>query len=74
MADQPEKPAVQKKEGRGFGRDKKPEKGKGGPRRDGKKDQEAQWKPVTKLGRLVKYGHIKDLADIFRFSIPIKES
>jgi ribosomal protein uS5 len=40
----------------------------GGPRKDGE-----EWKPVTKLGRLVSSGRITNLADIFKFSIPIKE-
>jgi len=42
--------------------------GRGGPRDD--KD----WMPLTKLGRLVKYGMIKSLEEIYTHSIPIKES
>ena len=29
--------------------------------------------PVTKLGRLVKEGKIKDLEQIYRYSLPVKE-
>jgi ribosomal protein uS5 len=46
---------------------------KGGPKRPEKKKEEIEWKPVTKLGRLVKAKLIEDIVDIFRFSIPIKE-
>jgi len=49
----------------GKGRD-----GKGGPR--GPVVEE--WIPVTKLGRLVQKGVIKTVEEIYRFSIPIKES
>lgn len=40
----------------------------GDRRRDGE-----EWKPVTKLGRLVQSRKITNLADIFKFSVPIKE-
>jgi small subunit ribosomal protein S2e len=53
--------------GRGFGKGGKDGKGKGAP-------FEEEWKPVTKLGRLVKAGHIKTIEEIYKFSIPIKES
>jgi small subunit ribosomal protein S2e len=71
---QPAQPAAQSQgppKDRGFGRggDNK----KGGKRPERKKD-EVEWKPVTKLGRLVKSKLIENLVDIFRFSIPIKES
>lgn len=33
----------------------------------------ADWQPATKLGRLVKYGKIASLDDIFKFAAPIKE-
>ena len=62
---QPTKPPTQQK--RGFGKDKKK-----GPKGD-KKNPEEEWKPVTKLGRLVKAGLISNIVDIFRYSIPIKE-
>lgn len=53
---------------RAFGR--RDQKGKGkGPR----KGDDEEWKPLTKLGRLVKSGRIKSLEEIFRYSIPIKE-
>lgn len=63
-------PAAQppKQEGRGFGRgaDKK-------GKRPERKKEEVEWKPVTKLGRLVKAKLIENIVDIFRYSIPIKE-
>jgi small subunit ribosomal protein S2e len=43
------------------------------PRRAGGKDEEKEWVPVTKLGRLVKEGKIKTLEEIYLFSLPIKE-
>ena len=33
-----------------------------------------EWKPVTKLGRLAKEGKIADINQIFKFSLPIKET
>jgi len=59
--------------GRGFGgrgrggRDGGPRRGPGGPPKD-------DWTPKTKLGRLVKYGYISSLEEIYTHSIPIKES
>jgi len=52
--------------------------GRGGPRggrRGGKKEEdgEGQWIPVTKLGRLVQAGKIKDMEEIFRNALPVKE-
>lgn len=44
---------------------------RGGPRGAGDKES---WTPLTKLGRLVKYNHIKSLEEIYTHSIPIKES
>eukprot|EP01052_Picozoa_sp_SAG31_P058871 SAG31_NODE_18227_length_643_cov_0.555147_1_plen_143_part_01 len=59
----------------GFG-DRGKGKGKGrgrrGPRR-GADEEEGEWIPVTKLGRLVKDGKIKSIEQIFLFSLPIKE-
>jgi len=53
---------------RGFGKGKDGKGGKrGGP-------IEEEWEPVTKLGRLVKGGYIKKIEEIYRFSLPIKES
>lgn len=40
--------------------------GKGGPRGD-------EWKPKTKLGRLVANGTISSIHDVFKYSIAIKE-
>merc|ERR1712057_24348 len=55
--------------GEGKGKGKKGNKGK----RGGKKDDEKDWTPLTKLGRLVKDGKIKSLEQIYLFSLPIKE-
>jgi len=55
---------------RGFGKGKDGKGGKGG--RGGPVEEE--WEPVTKLGRLVKGGYIKKIEEIYRFSLPIKES
>jgi small subunit ribosomal protein S2e len=69
--------------GRGFGRGDRGRGGRGGDRggrggRGGKpggfgagKDD---WIPKTKLGRLVKNGHITTLEEIYTHSIPIKEA
>ncbi|KAJ8100985.1 ribosomal protein S5, N-terminal domain-containing protein [Lipomyces tetrasporus] len=66
----------------GFGRGRGGDRGRGdrgrgrgrrGPRRGGRKDEEAQWQPVTKLGRLVKAGKIKSMEEIYLHSLPIKE-
>jgi len=42
--------------GRGRGGDRG--RGRGRGRRGGRKDEEKEWQPVTKLGRLVKDGKI----------------
>ncbi|ORX36172.1 ribosomal protein S5, N-terminal domain-domain-containing protein [Kockovaella imperatae] len=55
----------------GFGRGRG--RGRRGPRRGGKKDEEKEWVPVTKLGRLVKDGKIKSMEEIYLFSLPVKE-
>ena len=36
-------------------------------------DEDKEWVPVTKLGRLVKDGKIKSVDEIYRFSMPVKE-
>jgi len=69
--------------GRGFGRGRgRGGRGRGGDSRGGrgggrggrpKKDDEDGWKPVTKLGRLVKEKLIKQLEEIYLYSLPIKE-
>ena len=46
--------------------------GRGG--RGGRDKEETAWVPVTKLGRLVRDGKIKNLEEIFLFSLPIKEA
>jgi len=60
---------------RGFGRGRGGRGGRGGrdgPGRGGPPKEE--WIPKTKLGRLVKHGHIQTLEEIYTHSIPIKES
>lgn len=46
--------------------------GRRGPRR-GPKNDEKEWQPVTKLGRLVKAGKIKSMEEIYLHSLPVKE-
>lgn len=61
--------------GRTYGSgDRKPRGDKKGGKFGDRKKDEPSWTPVTKLGRLVKAGKIDNIIDIFRFSIPIKES
>merc|ERR1712119_53181 len=59
--------------GRGRGRGRGRSRGRGRGRGRGK-DEEKQWQPVTKLGRLVKDGKIKSLEEIYLYALPIKES
>jgi small subunit ribosomal protein S2e len=42
-------------------------------RRGGNRNEEKEWQPVTKLGRLVKAGKIKSMEEIYLHSLPIKE-
>eukprot|EP01084_Bolivina_argentea_P120046 212817_1 len=58
----------------GFRRGFRGGRGRRGGRRGRRRATEEVWVPVTKLGRLVKSGHITDLEQIFLFSLPIKES
>merc|ERR1712232_1125899 len=59
--------------GRGRGRGRgRGDRGRGGRRRG--RDEENEWVPVTKLGRLVKEGKIESIEEIFLFSIPVKEA
>lgn len=58
--------------GRGRGRRGRGDRGRGGRRRG--RDEENEWVPVTKLGRLVKEGKIESIEEIFLFSIPVKEA
>merc|ERR1712063_248575 len=61
--------------GRGFGRGRGGRGGRGGRREGaGGKGESAAWVPVTKLGRLVKDRLITNLEQIYRYSLPIKES
>merc|ERR1712195_338033 len=57
---------------RGFGRGR----GRGGDRggRGGRGGFKEEWTPLTKLGRLVKSGHIQSLEEVSTHSIPIKEA
>jgi len=48
-------------------------RGRRGPRRGANKNEEKEWQPVTKLGRLVKAGKIKTMEEIYLHSLPIKE-
>jgi len=57
--------------GRGRGGDRGGRGGRGGGR--GRLDDEKEWVPCTKLGRLVKEGKIQSLEEIYLFSMPIKE-
>lgn len=47
--------------------------GRGRGRRGGNKNEEKEWQPVTKLGRLVKAGKISSMEEIYLHSLPIKE-
>merc|ERR1711861_17756 len=47
--------------------------GKGGFGGKGKGQDKEEWIPCTKLGRLVKDSKIRDIDDIYYFSMPIKE-
>lgn len=56
--------------GRGRGGRGAPRGGRGGR---GGKEEEKEWVPVTKLGRLVKDGKIRSIEEIYLFSLPVKE-
>ncbi|KAK7206366.1 40S ribosomal protein S2 [Myxozyma melibiosi] len=58
--------------GRGRGGDRGRGRGRGRRGARGAKEEEA-WKPVTKLGRLVRAGKIKSMEEIYLHSLPIKE-
>lgn len=55
--------------GRGRGGDRGRGRGRGGRRQE----EEKEWVPMTKLGRLVDQGQIRSIEEIFLFSIPVKE-
>lgn len=61
--------------GRGFGRggDRGRGRGRGRGRRGARKEDDKEWVPVTKLGRLVKESKIKTIEEIYLYSFPIKE-
>jgi len=62
--------------GRGFGRgrgDRGRGRGRGRGRRGARKEDDKEWIPVTKLGRLVKENKIKTIEEIYLYSFPIKE-
>merc|ERR1712031_8928 len=48
-------------------------KGKGGKGKGKGKKEEEEWVPCTKLGRLVKDGKIRNLDEIYFYSMPVKE-
>lgn len=48
-------------------------RGRRGRGRRGGKQEEKEWQPVTKLGRLVKAGKITSMEQIYLHSLPIKE-
>lgn len=56
--------------GRGRGRGRGDGRGRGRGRGDGDRNE---WKPVTKLGRLVKERRIKSIEEIYQHSLDIKE-
>lgn len=57
----------------GRGGDRGRGRGRGRGRRGGRQNEEKEWQPVTKLGRLVKAGKIKSMEEIYLHSLPIKE-
>jgi small subunit ribosomal protein S2e len=57
--------------GRGRGGDRG--RGRGGRGRGRGPEEEKEWVPMTKLGRLVKEGQIRSLEEVFLFSLPVKE-
>merc|ERR1712230_77709 len=68
MADAAGAPSSRGGMGRGRGG-----RGRGRGRRGVRKDEEKEWVPVTKLGRLVKDGKIKSIEEIYLYSLPVKE-
>ena len=62
--------------GRGRGGDRGGRGGRGGfgGRGGGRGGFKEEWTPLTKLGRLVKHGHIQSLEEVYTHSIPIKEA
>jgi small subunit ribosomal protein S2e len=77
MADQGMATTPQAPSGRGgFGRGRGGSRGGARPanaQRGGRRDEDKEWIPVTKLGRLVKDGKIKSIEQIYLFSLKIKE-
>jgi hypothetical protein len=78
MADAPRGGAAARGGGFGSRGDRGGDRGRGrggrrGPRRGANKNEEKEWQPVTKLGRLVKDGKIKSMEEIYLHSLPIKE-
>lgn len=59
--------------GRGGDRGRGGRGGRPGGKFGGRGRQEEEWKPSTKLGRLVKNSKVNSFEEIFRFAIPIKE-
>jgi|Transcript_64800 small subunit ribosomal protein S2e len=59
--------------GRGRGRGDRGRGDRGRGRRGGGKDEDKDWVPLTKLGRLVKEGKIASIEQIYLHALPIKE-
>lgn len=59
--------------GRGRGDRGRGDRGRGRGGRGGK-DEKEKWVPVTKLGRLVQDGKIKNIEHIYVHSLPVKEA
>jgi len=57
----------------GFGRGRGGPRNRGRGRRGTRKEEDKEWAPVTKLGRLVKDGKITSIEEIYLFSLPVKE-
>merc|ERR1719453_3057257 len=59
--------------GKGGFKGGKKGKGKKGGKKGGKDKGEGDWTPMTKLGRLVKTGHINKIEDIYLHGLAIRE-
>jgi len=59
--------------GRGGARGGRGGRGGGAGGRGAGKEENKEWIPVTKLGRLVKDGKIRSMAEVYRFAMPVKE-
>ncbi|KAK3118038.1 small subunit ribosomal protein S2e [Paratrimastix pyriformis] len=75
-------PSTERRGGAGFGGPRRDGERRGRPmhgkkdqkgKKPGRQEEEKEWVPVTKLGRLVKDNKIADLHDIYYHALPIKE-